>query len=71
MVVVLLISVTTAFIHVVYEDLFEITSPSIFMYLHQGRLSPTIGWTRVPYTIFFFLTYLAMIITGIQTNENI
>jgi hypothetical protein len=64
MVVVLLISIITASVHVSYKFIFGIRSPNIFMNLHQGRISSTIGWTRVPYTIFFFLTYLIMILTG-------
>eukprot|EP01080_Neovahlkampfia_damariscottae_P009310 gene9310-1398_t len=61
----LLISVTTAFVHVVYQDLFQIKPPSFFMYLHQGRVSETIGWTRVPYVTLCLLSYLLMIGTGI------
>eukprot|EP01080_Neovahlkampfia_damariscottae_P009311 gene9311-1399_t len=66
MAMILLISTSTALLHVLFEKVLRTKSPRIFMYLHQGRVSEEIGWTRVPYTIFFFLAYSLMIGTGIM-----
>jgi hypothetical protein len=70
MFIVLFTSVLTAFFYVNFKIYYNEKPPGIFMQLHQGRWSPSVGWTRVPYTIFFFIVYLFMIVTGFSMLKS-
>jgi hypothetical protein len=70
MFIVLLTSVLTAFFYVNFKLYYNEKPPAIFMQFHQGRWSASVGWTRVPYTIFFFIVYLFMILTGFSMLKS-
>jgi hypothetical protein len=59
----LLLSVTTGFLYMFWEKILGLTSPPIFMEIHQGKVMA--DWTRAPFTILYSFIIFLGVFSGI------